>query len=901
MDSNNLEQLSNEQRSSDDQSRLEDLTAYEAELDAKVAFIASASAELDGKKADLDKREATLHSLEKEVREAKRDLAAQKVRIEDDESEIERQLADIEARETLLADKNKTLAERLQSVHEREMALKVAALDAQQVQSDAHRGLETELMEARSKAYAEIEEKRRQESSQLEKDLARRRAEAEEEIAQREKEAREVIDRLYHDAEAQRKKDYSALNRELADMRKEATVEHDKLIADAKAEIIAMRNAQQKDLDEQSSQIAAKEAELKEREQTLKDDRDEVEKASARNFREQKRQDKKEDELEARETQLKEDVREMSLDIIRNYESRISAKDSALEQLRSRLAQLEAEKSVVEDFKQIYGDSPTLISSQITQLKKDKEELEKRLVTSPSKAVQEERDQLRDECTRIRTENQGLQQKVSSLLESQRNMDRVQAENTRLQDQIQDMEFRIRSLQGYYDAARAEIQRLSSEQSRLAERDERLKVIQTGGVEPLHGPENDRNISECEWLDNIWKNCKDFGMVFPRRILYAFHTALKISDWSMITVLSGVSGTGKSELPKLYAAFGGMNFINVPVQPSWDSQESMLGFFNSIDNRFEPEPLLRFLYKCTEDPQFNRYMSIVLLDEMNLAHVEHYFADFLSKLETRRSADKSTLPKVEVKLGAGVEPYYLELKRSILWTGTMNQDETTKSLSDKVLDRGLVLYFPRPTHLTDRKRMISLNEAVSKSHRTLMTTGAWSSWITRDLNKDENTGKDSIGDAARSRMDHYRSIVERINTELEGTGRALGHRVWQAIEFYILNYPTVRKAIHENKDQLTPELHKAMDIAFEDQLVQKVMPKLRGIETRGEGGQHLCAIEDLLEEEGFESLKDDFDLAMDLGYGQFIWSSAKYIQEDEESDDIDTDLTEDIETSENDC
>ena len=69
-----------------------------------------------------------------------------------------------------------------------------------------------------------------------------------------------------------------------------------------------------------------------------------------------------------------------------------------------------------------------------------------------------------------------------------------------------------------------------------------------------------------------------------------------------------------------------MNFISVPVQPSWDSQEAMLGFFNSIDNRFEPEPLLKYLAQCTEDNQYSPYMSVVLLDEMNLAH--NFFDNF---------------------------------------------------------------------------------------------------------------------------------------------------------------------------------------------------------------------------------------------------------------------------------
>ena len=72
-----------------------------------------------------------------------------------------------------------------------------------------------------------------------------------------------------------------------------------------------------------------------------------------------------------------------------------------------------------------------------------------------------------------------------------------------------------------------------------------------------------------------------------------------------------------------------------------------------------------------------------------------------------------------------------------------------------------------------------------------------------------------------------------------------------------------------------------MRTAFEDQLVQKVMPKLRGIETRGKGRQSLQNIEDLLADEGFDNLKDDFEIACEQGYGQFVWSSAKYLGDDE--------------------
>ena len=383
-------------------------------------------------------------------------------------------------------------------------------------------------------------------------------------------------------------------------------------------------------------------------------------------------------------------------------------------------------------------------------------------------------------------------------------------------------------------------------------------------------------------------------MVFPRRILYAFHTALKINDWSTIAVLAGVSGTGKSELPQMYSLIGGINFLNVPVQPNWDSQEAMLGYFNSIDNRFEAQEILRFLAQCTDNDQYGEYMAIILLDEMNLAHVELYFAEFLSKLEERRGSLKDNVPSVEVKLGAGIEPYQIKMKRNILWTGTMNQDETTKSLSDKVLDRGIVINFPRPTDLISRKSMENKNRFKSP---VLLQYKTWRSWVRSRMDRKieidgEKVTKKFFEGEQLKRLEKYRSIVNEINSLLEKVGRALGHRVWQSIEYYITNYPSViaeQKKIEEEKLEagaMTGALSIAMKTAFEDQIVQKIMPKLRGIETGGNGETQLISIKALLDREGFETLDEDFTNAMELGYGQFIWNSANYLKYDEAAEEL---------------
>ena len=417
-------------------------------------------------------------------------------------------------------------------------------------------------------------------------------------------------------------------------------------------------------------------------------------------------------------------------------------------------------------------------------------------------------------------------------------------------------------------------------------------TVETEGAEEINTTASIANESveqEMEWFNNISKKIQEYGLEFSPRILKAFHTALKTAEWSPLAVLAGVSGTGKSELPQLYAKFGGINCLNVPVQPNWDSQEAMLGYYNTVSSKFEAQPLLQYLvqtqtancektekheeYKCSLKDQ----MNIVLLDEMNLAHIEQYFAEFLSKLEERRGKkeEDSQFPALAVKLG-GTDAYPLPMGRNVLWVGTMNQDETTKSLSDKVLDRGIVINFPRPDEF---KRRLNLNRDV-KAEEKYLSVKTWNSWKLV-LNDHQVVETEKI-------IAPYKELVEKINKSISNIGRAIGHRVWQSIENYIWNYPDVRKEYLCRPSDLSDEdfikeISKKIDPAFEDQLVQKIMPKLRGIETRGESKKCLDEIRTSIEtfkNSGHAlNIAKDFDNAIKFGDGQFLWVTSEYLNE----------------------
>ena len=158
--------------------------------------------------------------------------------------------------------------------------------------------------------------------------------------------------------------------------------------------------------------------------------------------------------------------------------------------------------------------------------------------------------------------------------------------------------------------------------------------------------------TEQEALSGLKSYLDKCKLIFPNRILNAFHTSLKIADISALAVMAGISGTGKSELPRRYAEALGMHFLLMAVQPRWDSPQDMFGFYNYIEQRYKATELAQTLVRMDkwnhpDKAQYADRMLLVLLDEMNLARVEYYFSEFLSKLEIRKSSTRIILEIVE--------------------------------------------------------------------------------------------------------------------------------------------------------------------------------------------------------------------------------------------------------------
>jgi len=159
-------------------------------------------------------------------------------------------------------------------------------------------------------------------------------------------------------------------------------------------------------------------------------------------------------------------------------------------------------------------------------------------------------------------------------------------------------------------------------------------------------------------------------------------------------ILCGPSGTGKTWLAQAYSNTIGARQKLVAVDPSWSSNEDLLGYLSPLDGFYHHTPFSEFVADSAREwnaaNQAGRAAREfhVILDEMNLARVEHYFSRFLSSMEVRT---REGIARLDLAPG-----HTVELTPNLKFAGTVNIDETTHGFADKVYDRAQILELPLP-------------------------------------------------------------------------------------------------------------------------------------------------------------------------------------------------------------
>ena len=185
--------------------------------------------------------------------------------------------------------------------------------------------------------------------------------------------------------------------------------------------------------------------------------------------------------------------------------------------------------------------------------------------------------------------------------------------------------------------------------------------------------------------------CSQMHLYYTPEIIRRFVAGMASSK---LLILEGISGTGKTSLPHSFSRFLENPATMVSVQPSYRDRTELLGYFNEFSKRFNETEFLRTLYEANyrEEP------TLVVLDEMNLARIEYYFAEMLSILEMP-SQDEWVLDLVPTAWEGDPAKLFdgkIRVTDNIWFIGTANNDDSTFTITDKVYDRAM------PIELNDR-------------------------------------------------------------------------------------------------------------------------------------------------------------------------------------------------------
>ena len=337
-------------------------------------------------------------------------------------------------------------------------------------------------------------------------------------------------------------------------------------------------------------------------------------------------------------------------------------------------------------------------------------------------------------------------------------------------------------------------------------------------------------------INSFQDDCKSAGLVYTDKLITRFVSSLLTKPF---VILTGLSGSGKTKLAQAYVQWicqEESQYRIIPVGADWTNREPLLGYPNALKPEEYVKPdsgVIDLIIKANLNPEFPHFL---ILDEMNLSHVERYFADFLSVMESNEEIPLYAEGTVDNDV-----PSKLKVPANLFIIGTVNIDETTNMFSPKVLDRANTIEF----RINNNEMKGFLGTANDLNMRALLGKGVNMSQNFIGLSNNKSfTTKD---------RDEINKTLLNFFGELQKTGAEFGYRSATEILRLINQLDTLNNKITTSEK---------IDIA----IMQKLLPKLHGsrrklspiLETLGS----FCLTEDLkVVKDVFD--KDDFDYSND--------------------------------------
>ncbi|MEY1676077.1 McrB family protein [Gordonia sp. ABKF26] len=304
-------------------------------------------------------------------------------------------------------------------------------------------------------------------------------------------------------------------------------------------------------------------------------------------------------------------------------------------------------------------------------------------------------------------------------------------------------------------------------------------------------------------LSEVLEYIAGTGFTFDPWQVATFVTAIRTKPF---LILAGISGTGKTKLPQLIAQATGAEAVIVPVRPDWTDSSDLLGY-ERLNSEFVPGHLLKLCERAIRTPETQFFM---VLDEMNVARVEYYFAEVLSVMENRRW-ENGVIVTEPLNLSApnqdGVDWSSIYLPANVSIIGTVNMDETTHGFSKKVLDRAFVLELSQ----------VDLADYVSTGARKPPSPSSWgsSAWAPAHLRLADIPDPQSI----QAVVESVNALV-RANESLQRAQLQVGFRVRDEVALFCLNAMGSKEQFVDRDETVIAPLDLCLSM--------KVLPRIQG-------------------------------------------------------------------------
>ena len=338
-------------------------------------------------------------------------------------------------------------------------------------------------------------------------------------------------------------------------------------------------------------------------------------------------------------------------------------------------------------------------------------------------------------------------------------------------------------------------QLLQTYQSYIANQESAVEVVQHTTPFVM----KDKVAALIQWISSQ-------GYIYEPWQIAAYISALKTKPF---VILAGVSGTGKSKLPHLVGqATGGVTHL-LPVRPDWTDSSEVLGYCD-IQGKFRPASVLKWAREAESQPDKHH---ICVMDEMNLARVEHYFAEVLSQIENRRKGDYGGYVSGNLVsqslLEEDKEWEHQVIPANMAIVGTVNMDESTYGFSRKVLDRAFTIELSE----------INLAHWQGEEAPNITNTDLWpiEAWYPRAIRLSE---LESPTQEEIQTIEQVIGALTDINSILQPAQLQLGYRSRDEIALFVLHAHEIENSFVT----LSGEKVDPLDLA----ILMKVLPRIMG-------------------------------------------------------------------------